>query len=45
MDLPEAINILETHNKWRLGAEIPPTEPKLLTEALDIIIKILKRLN
>jgi len=46
MDLPEAIKILEDHQKWRLGNdEIEPTEPKKLTEAMEIAIHLLKQLT
>ena len=45
MTLPEAIKVLEDHNKWRLGDDtIEPTKPKLLTEALEIAIHLLKQL-
>lgn len=45
MDLQEVINTLETHNIWRKGANIQPTDPKKLTQALEKAIKILKQLN
>lgn len=45
MNLLEAIKILEEHNTWRKGAETPPTDPKKLTEALEIAINILKHIN
>jgi len=45
MNLQQAIEILSTHNLWRQGADIPPTDPKLLTEALEIAINILTHLN
>ena len=38
MTLPESIEILRTHNEWRRGAEIPQTDPKALTEAIDVIL-------
>jgi len=37
MDLTEAIKVLERHQLLRKGAEIEPTDPKKLTEAIDII--------
>ena len=40
MKLHEAIEILKTHNRWRRGAEIEPTDPKILGKAIDKIIKI-----
>jgi hypothetical protein len=38
MTLTKAIKILKKHQKWRLGAETKPTEPKKLTEAINIIL-------
>jgi hypothetical protein len=38
MTLQEALSILETHQKWRLGAEIKMEEPKVLSKALDVIL-------
>ena len=40
MLLQEAIEILKTHNRWRRGAAIEPTEPKILGKAIDKIVKI-----
>ena len=45
MRLLEAIEILSNHQKWRKGANAPATDPKQLTEALDIAINILTHLN
>lgn len=45
MDLKEAIKVLESHQLWRKGAEIEPTDPKKLSEALDIAVRLLKQLN
>lgn len=45
MTLHEAIKILKDHQIWRLGADAKPTEPKELTEALDVAINILERLK
>jgi len=36
-----ALKILSHHQKWRLGADIPPTDPKELTAALDVAIAAL----
>jgi hypothetical protein len=42
MSLIEAIKVLEQHQKWRLGDDAQPmTEPKQLSEALDIAINLL----
>ena len=43
MTIQEAILVLETHNKWRRGAEIKQEDPKVLGEAIDLIIKYLKK--
>lgn len=46
MTLPEAVNILEAYQLWRLGKiEEYPITPKQLTEAIDIAIRLLKQLN
>ena len=42
MTLPEAINILKEHNKWRLGAEMPQLEPKKITEAINKVVASFK---
>ncbi|MEK6880117.1 MAG: hypothetical protein AABY22_10935 [Nanoarchaeota archaeon] len=39
MKLKKAIEILEAHNKWRLGGDGDMTEPPLLTTAIDVIVK------
>lgn len=44
MKIEEAIEILERHNEWRRGAEIPMAQPSILGEAIDVVIKELKRL-
>lgn len=45
MTLPEAIHILKDHQNWRLGKHDNPTDPKQLTEALEIAIRLLTQLN
>lgn len=46
MELKTAIEILEYHQEWRLGKrEDMIYEPKKLTEALDIVLKEVKRLT
>ena len=42
MKTNEAINILERHNEWRRGADVPMTEPKILGEAIDSAVDALK---
>ncbi len=41
MTIPEAIKVLEDHQKWRLGADTEQTDPKKLTEAIEIAIIML----
>lgn len=38
----KAIEYLKRHNEWRMGAEIPMTEPKILGEAIDSVVDALK---
>jgi hypothetical protein len=38
MKLHEALSILETHQRWRQGAEIQMAEPKVISKALDVIL-------
>ena len=38
MTLQVALSILETHQRWRLGAEIQMAEPKVLSKALDVVL-------
>lgn len=38
MNIEEAIQILKDHNKWRRGADMPMTDPKILGEAIDCIV-------
>lgn len=45
MELKTAIEILEYHQKWRLGeCEDMIHEPKKLTEALDIVLSEVKKI-
>jgi hypothetical protein len=39
MEIKEAIKLLEYHNRWRLGADVPMIRPKVLTEAIETILK------
>lgn len=34
----EASEILERHNRWRRGEEIPMEDPKILGKAIDIVL-------
>jgi hypothetical protein len=38
MTLQEALIVLATHQQWRRGAEIEMAEPKVITEALDVVL-------
>jgi hypothetical protein len=43
MKLKQAIEILETHNKWRRGDDnVPMTNPKDIGIAIDIVVKHVK---
>lgn len=39
MEAQEALKLLEYHNKWRKGADIPMLNPTVLGEVIDTIIK------
>lgn len=41
-DADWAMRVLSKHNRWRLGSDDPPTDPKELTEAIEIAIKALR---
>jgi len=44
MELKTAVEILEYHQEWRLGKRDDMIhEPKVLTEALDVVIKEVKK--
>lgn len=38
MTLQIALSILETHQRWRLGAEIEMAEAKVISKALDVVL-------
>lgn len=45
MKLKTAVEILETHQKWRLGEiEDMPYEPKVVTQALHILLSESKKI-
>jgi hypothetical protein len=45
MKVEEALNILKHHQQWRLGGiDNMPYEPKELTEAIDVLIRIVSNL-
>lgn len=43
MTKEEALNILMEFQKWRRGAEIPMQEPRIIGEAIDVAIEVLKQ--
>ena len=43
MELQEALRILEQHNKWRRGADVPMVIPKLIEESIDLIVNKFKK--
>lgn len=46
MELKTAIEILEYHQEWRLGKrEDMIHDPKKITEALDIVLSEVKKIN
>jgi len=42
MNLNKAIKTLKKHQQWRLGADTKPTEPKKLSEAINLILYALE---
>ena len=45
MNTSEAIKVLKDHQRWRLGGDNKATNPKDLTKAIYIALKILKQSN
>lgn len=43
MTLHEAITILEEYQAWRLGAETELINPKVLTQAINVILNEVKK--
>ena len=42
MDAERAIAVLENHNNWRRGADIPMQDPQDIGEAVDIAVSVMK---
>lgn len=42
MTIGQALEILIEFQKWRRGAEIPMQEPRIIGEAIDVAIAMLK---
>ena len=45
MTLKQAIKTLEHHQKWRKGANIKLLDPKVISEAIEIAIHLMKGLK
>ena len=43
MTLKQAIKILELHQEWRMGANFAMLEPSNISEAINIILKQIKK--
>lgn len=39
MQFNDALKVLQNHQQWRLGKSDKNTEPQVLTEAIDVILK------
>ena len=39
MEIQDAINLLEYHNKWRRGADVKMVNPTDLGVAIDIVVE------
>ena len=42
MTIEEAIEVLELHNQWRKGAEIPMESPVRIGMAIDLVVYLAK---
>lgn len=42
MTIEQALEILIEYQEWRRGAEIPMQEPRIIGEAIDVAIEVLK---
>ncbi len=38
MSIKEAIDVLETHQQWRICGDVDPIEPKELTKAIGMVL-------
>ena len=45
MNLRKALLVLTEYNKWRLGGPIEMLNPKLITEAIEVILKHHEKTN
>ncbi len=44
MSLKEAIEILKQYNNWRLGDDSDMLDPKLISEAIELVIQEYEKL-
>ena len=44
MNIKEAVDILEQHNVWRRGADIPQQNATVLGEAIDLVVNYVKNI-
>lgn len=42
MNIKEAVDILEQHNVWRRGGDIPQQDVVLIGEAIDLVVDYVK---
>jgi hypothetical protein len=45
MDLKTAIKVMRTHQSWRLGADIASTNPRTLTQAIEVVLDAAQRFS
>lgn len=45
MPLNDAIRELRRHQSWRLGADIAATNPKTLTQAIEVVLDAAERFS
>ena len=45
MNIKEATRILGKHQKWRKGKDVEMIKPKLISEAINVILDYLKDLE
>jgi hypothetical protein len=41
----EALKILHTFQKWRRGANIPMPDPKEIGQAIDVAIRVMRKVK
>lgn len=43
MQISDALEVVRLHNQWRRGAEISMQDPKVLGEALDMVVEFCEK--